>query len=140
STQIAMRELITEYNIIKNLNNPNIIKTLGTNFDEKDILTRSFEDYYDFMSNTMLLLEKCDANVDDYLKNFKVNTIESINEFFNMVIEMMINFHQAITYMLSKGYVHIDLKGDNVLIKLVLDKTTNKIKPKIMIADLGGVY
>ena len=111
---IKINQLSNEIKLLKNFNHKNIVKCLGKRIDKDN--------------TPSMVLENCEGgNLKSLLKNNNVT-----NEFKIKIIKQLA---EALIYLHNKGYVHSDLKCDNIL----LDKpyNNNSDYPNLKLCDFG---
>lgn len=88
-----------EVSIHSSLTHPNIVKFIKN---------------YTTLTEVVIVMEKCDDNLQDLLIDYKTNGVEmAIDEALNTFE----NLCSAIFYMHNKGFVHRDIKPENLLKK-----------------------
>ena len=110
---IKIEEINLEIELLKQFKHKNIIKCFGRRLKDNEI--------------PCMVLENCEGgDLKTALKNNNVS-----NEF---KIKMMKELAEALIYLHKKGYVHSDLKCDNIL----LDKPYNEDNyPNLKLSDFG---
>jgi serine/threonine protein kinase len=110
--KVSLNDFENEYKAMNILENENIVKFYGK-FEDK-------ENYY-------LIMEKCDSNLYDYIKNKKGLTVEEIR----IIIKQL---NKAFKLMNEKCIIHRDIKPNNILINY-----KNKKSVVVKLSDFGTI-
>lgn len=88
------KKFVKEYELLNSLHHPNILKTYGIFIDDKSPLS--------------ILLEFCEQDMTDAIKNKDFSTINILCWIFQIA--------EGMKYVHSKNIIHLDLKPGNILV------------------------